>query len=247
MSRETTASWTNGWGLASRDGPWSATPRDKQILNSRSGGEHPGHGNWMQTFNPKPYIQTKPSSKQYKYNDGANIFVSENFETPLDLKIPGINKSGKRGTAGGRINGDYSKSPYGVKGSKNYNGASGWGLQEDKSTNTDPEVVVGKTKNTADGGTTMEEALFGEIKQYSPDTASLTSNVNAGIPNTQKSPQPLAYENPWDTYSPTSAGSMQKMKHQKFPTISIPNSSWNNVNFTATSGSTVSRPALEML
>ena len=40
------------WGLVRHIGPWAGTTEDERRANSRAGGPHAGHGNWMQTFNP---------------------------------------------------------------------------------------------------------------------------------------------------------------------------------------------------
>lgn len=102
---ETSGSWsgTSGsyWGLSRKIGPWKSTPLDEVKANSRAGGPHSGHGNWWQSFNPHPYIQTRPTSKTYSYVQ----VMEDEFEPPVGMKIPGA-KGGK----GSRVRRDvYSK------------------------------------------------------------------------------------------------------------------------------------------
>ncbi len=94
MSREVTASWGGPsqlgetyWGLSRKIGPWTATAADAR--RTQSGGPHAGHGNWWQSYNPKPYIQTTPVTGLPKYKTFDVVFDID-FETPLDAKIPAI-------------------------------------------------------------------------------------------------------------------------------------------------------------
>lgn len=100
---ETSGSWsgTTGsyWGLSRKIGPWKSTPLDEVRANSRAGGPHSGHGNWWQSFNPHPYIQTRPTSKPYNYVQ----VIEDEFEPPVGMKIPGA-KGGK----GSRVRRDVS-------------------------------------------------------------------------------------------------------------------------------------------
>jgi hypothetical protein len=97
---QTTASWSgtgNGayWGLSRKIGPWKTTTADEIRANSRAGGPHAGHGNWWNSFNPHPYIQTRPPSKPYNYSSPA-VVAQIDFEPPAGMKIPGIKGRGSR-------------------------------------------------------------------------------------------------------------------------------------------------------
>lgn len=152
-------SWTNSSGLAGKDGPWSATSRDKQILNSRNNGPHAGNGNWFQSFNPKPYIQTKPSSKQYNYQDGPGIHVKEHFEVPIDSRIPGIKRSKMNNIVG--------------PGRNNYKSKSMFGIDEDVAI-TNQSMVNAVTKKSS-----MAEALD-FVPVYQVSTPGSDMNVSVG-------------------------------------------------------------------
>jgi len=103
--RETTSSWSgnnNGayWGLTRKIGPYKETPADVQRLNSQAGGPHAGHGNWWQSFDPHPYIQTKHTpGNSYKYVDSPDVVTKEIYVKPHPgMKTPGRGMSGA-GTA----------------------------------------------------------------------------------------------------------------------------------------------------
>lgn len=64
-----------GYGLMAVIGAYEPTREDVKRLNSRSGGEHAGHGNWMQTFNPKPVIKNGPPTKVYEYGQGSEVVI----------------------------------------------------------------------------------------------------------------------------------------------------------------------------
>jgi hypothetical protein len=151
-SRTGKGSWSGSdnaaWGLTTKVGPWKETPADLQKFNSRAGGPHAGHGNWYQSFNPKPYIQTLPTPgiPYYRINE---LVTSEDFETPRGLKIPGVNRAGSKGAAGGRMLHDSpSTSSYGINNSSIENGPKGHGTENIKITSKEdkaiPERVIKK-------------------------------------------------------------------------------------------------------
>lgn len=57
-----------GYGLSAVIGPVEPTKADVKRYNSRSGGNHSGHGNWMQTFMPRPVIKSGGPEKMYNYD-----------------------------------------------------------------------------------------------------------------------------------------------------------------------------------
>lgn len=71
-----------GYGLMAVIGAYEPTREDVKRLNSRSGGEHAGHGNWMQTFNPKPVIKKGPPTKVYEYGQGSEVVIKS--------RLPGL-------------------------------------------------------------------------------------------------------------------------------------------------------------
>ena len=71
-----------GYGLMAVIGAHEPTREDVKRLNSRSGGEHAGHGNWMQTFNPKPVIKNGPPTKVYEYGQGSEVVIKS--------RLPGL-------------------------------------------------------------------------------------------------------------------------------------------------------------
>ena len=137
-ARETSMPWSPPknpvWGLTAKVGPWKSTPKDLKEFNSRAGGPHAGHGNWMQTFNPKPYIQTMPTPGLPNYVT-KDVVVSEDFDVPRGIKIPGINKMGSKGASGSRYLGDNLVSKFGLRGSEPQNGAQGNGRENVKVNN----------------------------------------------------------------------------------------------------------------
>lgn len=136
-ARETYRSWSGtenpAWGLTTKVGPWKETPADLQKFNSRAGGPHAGHGNWFQSFNPKPYIQTMPTPGIPNYTT-KDVVMPEDFDVPRGMKIPGINKAGSKGASGIAKIVDNIFSKYGINGSRPYNGAQGNGLENVKET-----------------------------------------------------------------------------------------------------------------
>jgi hypothetical protein len=155
--RETTRSWSGStnpaWGLTTKVGPWKETPADLQKFNSRAGGPHAGHGNWMQSFNPHPYIQTMPTPGLPNYVT-SDVVMPEDFDVPRGLKIPGLNKAGSKGITGkaGKLV-DNLQSNYGLRGSDPQNGAQGNGLENlkepKKSDNAFPNRVLSKQMYTS--------------------------------------------------------------------------------------------------
>ena len=132
-ARETTRSWSGqtnpAWGLNTKVGPWKETPADLQKFNSRAGGPHAGNGNWMQSFNPHPYIQTMPTPGLPNYTT-SDVVMNEDFDVPRGMKIPGINKAGSKGITGKvdkLVDNLFSK--YGIRGSEPQNGAQGNGTE----------------------------------------------------------------------------------------------------------------------
>ena len=99
------------WGLVRNIGPYEETTEDQRRMNSQAGGPHAGHGNWMQSFNPHPYIQTTPPTPMYKYYDLQVVDnVDDIAHIPYDLKIPGITKSGSdRPSINGKSNKQLAK------------------------------------------------------------------------------------------------------------------------------------------
>lgn len=154
--RETTRSWSGqsnpAWGLTTKVGPWKETPADLQKFNSRAGGPHAGHGNWMQSFNPHPYIQTMPTPGLPNYVT-SDVVMPEDFDVPRGMKIPGVNKMGSKGASGVRTVSDTLSSKYGVNGSNPQNGAQGNGLENLKETKKDdnafPKRILTKPMTTS--------------------------------------------------------------------------------------------------
>lgn len=132
-ARETTRSWSGqtnpAWGLTTKVGPWKETPADLQKFNSRAGGPHAGHGNWMQSFNPNPYIQTMPTPG-LPYYTTSDVVMREDFDVPRGMKIPGVNRAASKGITGKvdkLVDNLFSK--YGIRGSNPQNGAQGNGVE----------------------------------------------------------------------------------------------------------------------
>src|SRR6185437_11006075 len=71
-------SWASGlsWGLCRKIGPAEGTPVGKREENSYGG--HAGHGNWWQSFDPHPFIQTLPPSKPPKLITDT-VFFDDNL------------------------------------------------------------------------------------------------------------------------------------------------------------------------
>lgn len=71
-------SWASGlsWGLCRKIGPAEGTPIGKREENSYGG--HAGHGNWWQSFDPHPFIQTLPPSKPPKLITDT-VFFDDNL------------------------------------------------------------------------------------------------------------------------------------------------------------------------
>ena len=87
-----------GYGLMAVIGPTEPTPADIKRLNSRSGGAHAGHGNWMQTFNPRPVIKDGPPTKVYDYGQGGDVVVRSRLPGLAQRKVTkfrGLKKSPK--------------------------------------------------------------------------------------------------------------------------------------------------------
>jgi hypothetical protein len=82
-------SWSNksilaGYGLSATIGPQEPTRADIKRLNSRSGGEHAGKGNWMQNYTPRPIIGSGRPKKMYEYSLGDLPVVQK--------RLPGLAK-----------------------------------------------------------------------------------------------------------------------------------------------------------
>lgn len=81
------------WGLVRHIGPWKDTPEDQRRANSRSGGPHAGHGNWMQTFNPSRNgdgdARVYQPERAYSYADGAIPVVKFDVLGEAIAKVPG--------------------------------------------------------------------------------------------------------------------------------------------------------------
>ncbi len=71
-----------GYGLMSTVGPQEPTKADIKRLNSRSGGEIRGFGNWMQSFNPGPIIKSGGPDKMYDYGQKVPVVVQ--------ARLPGL-------------------------------------------------------------------------------------------------------------------------------------------------------------
>lgn len=93
-----------GYGLMAVIGPYEPTKADVKRFNSRSGGAHAGHGNWMQTFNPRPVIKDGPPTPVYDYGLGAQVLVQSRlpslatrqvskFRGLKNPKVTGLKKS----------------------------------------------------------------------------------------------------------------------------------------------------------
>jgi len=76
-----------GYGLMATIGPYEPTKADVKRFNSRSGGAHAGHGNWMQTFNPRPVIKDGPPSKVYDYGLGPEVRVQSRLPSLATRKV----------------------------------------------------------------------------------------------------------------------------------------------------------------
>lgn len=76
-----------GYGLMSVIGPTEPTKEDIKRLNSRSGGKHAGHGNWMQTFNPRPVIKNGFATKVYDYGQGSDVIVQSRLPSLATRKV----------------------------------------------------------------------------------------------------------------------------------------------------------------
>lgn len=213
-----------GYGLAGKDGPWAATPRDKKILNSRVGGEHAGHGNWMQSFNPKPYIQTRPSSKQYHYQDGPDIHVEGKFEVAPESRIPGITRSSMKTITGNRPPNLKTKSPYAIGGSV------------DASTSTEPmkgvktvKDVKTSTTSTSSGDGDALTKMLDKTSPYGPDSPTNHSPVHVG-PSSASAFSPkkaLRYQPPDPDVD--MVGAVRGKRHQAPPLKIITTSSTDDV------------------
>lgn len=96
-----TGSWTSssilaGYGLTAVIGPQEPTSADVKRLNSRAGGPHSGHGNWMQTFNPRPIQKSGRPKKMYNYDYVETPIVQKRnpgLEPRKVSKFKGLKKS----------------------------------------------------------------------------------------------------------------------------------------------------------
>jgi len=81
------------WGLVRHIGPYAGTAEDERRANSRSGGPHAGHGNWMQTFNPSRNgdgdARVYQPEQMYSYSDGAEPVVTFDVLGERIAKVPG--------------------------------------------------------------------------------------------------------------------------------------------------------------
>ena len=187
---ETSRSWSGKgnpvWGLTTKSGPWKSTPKDLKEFNSRSGGPHAGNGNWMQQFNPHPYIQTMPTSG-LPYYTTSDVVTKEDYAPPAGLKIPGITRINMKGMAGGRSQKDIMKSKYGVNGSYPNHGAFGNGMEnvkEKEKQGEDHEAFPERIIHIKIGyDTKNSESLVGKSEgTNSSDTlASIINQINGTI------------------------------------------------------------------
>jgi hypothetical protein len=220
-ARETTRSWSGkanpAWGLTTKVGPWTSTPADIQKYNSRAGGPHAGHGNWMQSFNPKPYIQTKPTAG-LPYYGLDNVITQEDFEVPRGLKIPGLNKAGGKGMTGKADKlVDNLHSKFGLRGSDPQNGAQGNGREnlkapEKKDSSIIPRVL---SKPMVTSPTSMEFEFTSNPKSYT----SMRTNTSERIRNLRRhsSTEPSNVREPAQRGYGLRAGSSTDYAHHNGP------------------------------
>lgn len=87
----------SAWGLVAKIGPSKPTARDLKELNSRSGGPHSGHANFLAGIKPYSNVNAGRFKKPIKYLN-PDLTTFEDFEPPKGVKLPGINKAGSRST-----------------------------------------------------------------------------------------------------------------------------------------------------
>ena len=90
-----------GYGLSAVIGPTEPTPADIKRLNSRSGGEHAGHGNWMQTYRPVPITGSGRPKTMYNYLKGDKPLVQ--------TRLPGLTSRKTSSFRGGQKYNDKSR------------------------------------------------------------------------------------------------------------------------------------------
>jgi len=189
--------WGGGaaWGLTTNVGPWDSTPKDLREYNSRAGGPHAGHGNWMQTYTPHPYIQTKPNSNQYNYVDGPAINVHEDFKATQ--RIPGLKKPG--GPVVGNRKTTEPTTKYGVRGSEPFNGPEGNGFNNQLHP-TDRGPTSSHPRLTTAANILDESVVYSPESNYSLTTlGSSSSTTNES--ERRYSPPPFTPSGPPPSYS----------------------------------------------
>ena len=87
------------WGLVRVIGPSAPTSEDDRRANSRAGGPHAGHGNWMQHWS-KPWVQSLMPEKPFKYIDQGDVVTQFDIKMPAQATVVGARHGGPKGLLG---------------------------------------------------------------------------------------------------------------------------------------------------